>query len=207
MTRLLVYAGPNGSGKSSLRDQGISPDPVDVVIDPDRIARDLNPDNPRSADRAAGQAALVLFGTSLAQRRSLSLETTLAGRSTLRRLSVARAVGYDLELRYVALENVALNIQRVRARAARGGHFIEPADIRRRYTSSLRNLPAALAIVDRAILADNSGAEHRVVLEMVGQKVTRIVPNLPAWLLPLMPQINSLERWSASQARTMRPDA
>ncbi len=73
MTRLLVYAGPNGSGKSSLRDQGTSPDPVEVVIDPDRIARSLNPEDPRSADRAAGQAALTLFSASLAERRSLSL--------------------------------------------------------------------------------------------------------------------------------------
>ena len=171
---------------------GTSPDPVEVVIDPDWIARSLNPDDPRSADRAAGQTALVLFGSGLAERRSLSLETTLAGRSILRRLSVAKAAGFDVELRYVALENVALNIQRVRARAARGGHFIEPDDIRRRYASSLENLPAALAIVDRAILADNSGAEHRVMLEMVRQQVTRIVPNLPACLLPLMPRINSL---------------
>jgi predicted ABC-type ATPase len=60
MTRLLVYAGPNGSGKSSLRDQGVLPDPVEVVIDPDRIARSLNPGDPRAADRAAGQAAIVL---------------------------------------------------------------------------------------------------------------------------------------------------
>ena len=192
MTRLLVYAGPNGSGKSSLRDQGALPDPVEVVIDPDRIARQLNPADPRAADRAAGKMALALFETSLAGRRSLSLETTLAGHSTLRRLRAAKAAGYDVELRYVALENVALNIQRVRARAARGGHFIEPANIRRRYVSSLANLPEGLAIVDRAILADNSGAAHLVVLEMAGQRITRAVSDLPGWLLPLMPRIRSL---------------
>ena len=192
MTRLLVYAGPNGSGKSSLRDQGAVPDPVEVVIDPDRIARELSPADPRAADRAAGKAALALFATSVAERRSLSLETTLAGHSILRRLRAAKAAGYDVELRYVALENVALNIQRVRARAARGGHFIEPADIRRRHAASLANLPEGLAIVDRAILADNSGMAHRVVLEMTGQRITRAVPDLPSWLLPLMPRIRSL---------------
>ncbi|CAH2605934.1 Zeta_toxin domain-containing protein (plasmid) [Rhodovastum atsumiense] len=192
MTRLLVYAGPNGSGKSSLRDQGAQLDPVEVVIDPDQIARSLNPTAPRAADRAAGKAALTLFGHSLAARRSISLETTLAGHSVLRRFRAAKAAGYDIELRYVALETVALNIQRVRARAARGGHFIAPADIRRRYSASLANLPEALAIVDRAILADNSGAVHRVVLEMAEQRITRAVPDLPGWLLPLMPRIRSL---------------
>ena len=192
MTRLLVYAGPNGSGKSSLRDQSAQPDPVEVVIDPERIARGLDPANPRSADRAAGKAALEMFAASLATRRSISLETTLAGHSVLRRLRAAKAAGYDIELRYVALEAVALNIQRVRARAARGGHFIEPADIQRRYTASLSSLPEARAIVDRAILTDNSGLVHRVVLEMAGQRITRVLPDLPGWLLPLLPRISAL---------------
>lgn len=190
--RLLVYAGPNGSGKSSLRDTGVLPDPVEVVIDPDRIAREINPVEPRAADRVAGKTALALFESSLAAGRSLSLETTLAGHSILRRLRTAKAAGYDVELRYVALENVALNIQRVRARAAIGGHFIAPADIRRRYAGSLANLPKALAIVDRAILADNSGVVHRVVLEMAGGQITRAVSDLPGWLLPLMPWIMAL---------------
>ena len=93
MTRLLVYAGPNGLGKSSLRDQGTLPDPVEVVIDADRIARALNPADPRAADRAAGKVALVLFESSLAGRRFLSLETTLAGHSILRRVRTAKAAG------------------------------------------------------------------------------------------------------------------
>lgn len=41
MSRLIVYAGPNGAGKSTLRD--IGGDIVDVVVDPDRIARELAP--------------------------------------------------------------------------------------------------------------------------------------------------------------------
>jgi predicted ABC-type ATPase len=96
--RLLVYAGPNGSGKSSLRDTGALPDPVEVVIDPDRIARKINPVEPRAADRVAGKTALALFESSLAAGRSLSLETTLAGHSILRRLRTAKAAGYDVEL-------------------------------------------------------------------------------------------------------------
>ncbi|CAH2605747.1 conserved protein of unknown function (plasmid) [Rhodovastum atsumiense] len=192
MTRLLVHAGPNGSGKSSLRDQDAQPDPVEVVIDPDQIARGLNPANPRAAGRTAGKAALTLFGHSLAAHRSISLETTLAGPSVLRRFRAAKAAGYDIELRYVALETVALNIQRVCGACRQERPFIAPADIRRRYSASLANLPEALAIVDRGILADNSGAVHRVVLEMAEQRITRTVPDLPGWLLPLMPQIRSL---------------
>ena len=189
MTRLLVYAGPNGSGKSSLRDRSLAADAVELVIDPDRIAREINSLDPRSADQAAGREALSLFEQGLANGRSMSLETTLAGRSVLRRLREAKVAGYGVELRYVALDLVALNIQRVEARAALGGHFIAPDVIRRRHASSLANLADALAIVDRAVLTDNSGLVPRPVMEVVRGQVFRAVPDLPNWLATLRPRI------------------
>jgi len=47
LKRLIVHAGANGAGKSSLRAGGA--DPVDVEIDPDRIARQVNPADPRGS--------------------------------------------------------------------------------------------------------------------------------------------------------------
>lgn len=182
MTRLLVYAGPNGSGKSSLRDRSLAADAVEVVIDPDRIAREMAPLDPRSADRAAGREALVLFEAGLAAGRSMSLETTLSGLSVLRRLRAAKRAGYEVELRYVALDLVALNVQRVEARAALGGHHIAAEVIRRRHASSLANLPDALALVDRAVLTDNSGQVPRPVMEVASGRVVRAVADLPGWL-------------------------
>lgn len=89
----------------------------------------------------------------------------------------------------MALESVALNIQRVRARAAAGGHFIPPEIIRRRYTSSLANLPEALRLTERATVVDNSGEIHRVVLELAGGELLHVADSIPRWLQPLMPQI------------------
>jgi len=68
---LIVYAGPNGSGKSSLRD--ILNDTADVVIDPDRPARAVNPGQPRMADYAAGRWAIRLFHAALVEGRSSPL--------------------------------------------------------------------------------------------------------------------------------------
>jgi len=81
----------------------------------------------------------------------------------------------------------------VRARAAAGGHYIEPEDIRRRHSRSLANLPAALLIVDRAILTDNTGQSPRPVLEIVGQRIVRVVPDLPIWLEPLIARIRQAQ--------------
>ena len=182
MRRLLVYAGPNGSGKSSLRGRSLAVAAVEVVIDPDRIAHAIAPMDPRSADRAAGREALLLFEAGLEAGRSMSLETTLSGRSVLRRLRAAKRAGYEVELRYVALDLVALNIQRVEARAALGGHPIAAEVICRRHASSLANLPDALALVERAVLTDNSGRVPRPVMEVAGGRIVRAVPDLPGWL-------------------------
>lgn len=189
MTRLLIYGGPNGSGKSSLRDHGRRTDGVEVVIDPDRIARSINPLSPREADRAAGQETLRLFAATLAARQTMSLETTLSGQTILRRLRLAKDAGYWVELRYVALDFVDLNIERVQARAAKGGHDIAPDVIRRRYASSFSNLPETLSIVSRAVLIDNSGAVPRAVLETVEGRIVTTAPDLPGWLRSLMPGI------------------
>lgn len=193
MKRLIVYAGANGAGKSSLRAGGA--DPVDVEIDPDRIARRINPADPRSVDFAAGKEALRLFDHTLAEGRSLSLETTLTGRTVLGRMQAAKDAGYDVTLRYVAVRDAAINIDRVQARAVQGGHWIDPETIRRRVAGSLDNLPAAIVIADRAVLLDNSGSSHRQVLEIERGRVLFEAPDPPRWLVGQMPRIAAeLER-------------
>ena len=78
----------------------------------------------------------------------------------------AKDAGYDVTLRYVAVASADLNLDRIEARVAKGGHWIEPETVRRRAVSSLENLPTAVSIADRAFLLDNSGNEHRQVLKI-----------------------------------------
>lgn len=207
MKRLIVYAGANGAGKSSLRAGGT--DPVDVEIDPDRIARQINQSDPRSVDFAAGKEALRLFDRTLAEGRSLSLETTLTGRTVLGRMQAAKDAGYDVTLRYVAVRDATINIDRVQARAVQGGHWIDPETIRRRVAGSLDNLPAAIAIADRAVLLDNTGSSHRQVLEIERGRVLSEVSDPPPWLAGQIPRIAvELER-VARQSRvtpSLSPD-
>ena len=187
MTDLIVFAGPNGSGKSSVRDAAANP--AEVVIDPDRIARQLNPADPRSVDAQAGKAAVRLFEESLAQGQSICLETTLTGHSAVLRMQRAKDAGYAVSLVYVALHDPELNVRRVAARVRQGGHRIDPATIRRRVGASLANLSRALAIADQAIVLDNSGPTHRRVLETAAGRVTYLSEPLPQWLDRQMPAI------------------
>ncbi|MDO5692711.1 MAG: hypothetical protein Q4G70_09560 [Pseudomonadota bacterium] len=53
----VFYAGTNGSGKSTLRDS--NPFPGLKVIDPDAIARGINPGNPHSVEKENENDGLV----------------------------------------------------------------------------------------------------------------------------------------------------
>ena len=197
MTDFIVFAGPNGSGKSSVRDAIGTP--VEVIIDPDRIARGINPSDPRAVDAQAGRAAVHLFDDSLAAGKSMSMETTLTGHSAVQRMQRAKHAGYDVSLIYVALHDPELNVLRVAARArrgghARGGHAIDPNTIRKRVATSLANLPRALAIADQAIVLDNSGQIHRRVMETAAQRVTYLSDEMPEWLTQRMPDIQAAFR-------------
>ena len=180
MKRLIVYAGANGAGKSSLRDSGA--DPVDLVIDSDRIARELDSVNPRSVDFAAGKQALRLFYLALRQNLSFSLETTLAGQTILTRMHAAKQVGYDVTLRYIAVNDVTINIDRVFARVRQGGHWIDPETIHQRVAGSFENLAAAVVIADRSVLLDNSGPAHKQVLRVEQNRVIYRASTIPTWL-------------------------
>jgi len=192
MSRLIVYAGPNGSGKSTTRD--IAGDPVDVVIDPDRIARGLTLANQAMADIEAGREAVRLFNQALADGLSVSLETTLTGSSILRRMRQAKAAGFEVSLFYVALMSADDNIARVAARVANGGHHIPSDTIIRRVAASQENLPAALTIADYSKVFDNSGPELTHLLTVEHGCILLEAAALPQWLALRMPSIRQALR-------------
>lgn len=189
MKRLIVYGGANGARKSSLR--AGAADAVDIEIDPDRIARAINPNEPRSVDLGAGREALRQFDQTLAAGKSLSLETTLTGRGILVRMQSAKAAGYEVELRYVGVSDADMNVARVQGRAANGGHWIDEKDVRRRVINSLENLPAAIAIAHKTLVLDNSGSAHRQVLLAERGRVIFQSPDTPPWLAAQMPRIEA----------------
>lgn len=141
--RCVVVAGPNGAGKST-----VAPELVRALygigryVDADAIAAGLAGFSPAIADRRAGRIALETIGRYMAGRVEFAFETTLSGRRWPRLLDALEEAGYVTLLHYLWLPAADLAVERVRFRAARGGHEIPEGDVRRRYTSSLRNLRA-----------------------------------------------------------------
>jgi predicted ABC-type ATPase len=178
---LTIIAGPNGSGKSSAT-QSVDIEGRDRLLDPDAIARDLNPLNPLAAAIEAGRSVITRTADYLDQGVSFAIETTLSSRGRLSLIRDAKSRGYEIHLIFVGLDSPERCIHRVRNRAVRGGHFVPDADVRRRYARSMANAAEALRLADIARFYDNSGDGHRLILEAKDGAITWRADPLPTWL-------------------------
>ncbi len=158
----------NGAGKTTLR--GSNKDTVQIVIDSDHIAMQINPENPRLVDSQAGRKAIELFKFAIEHQISFSMESTLSGNSVLQRMKKAKENGFFIRLNYIGVNDPDINVKRVKARVASGGHFIEEATIRNRY--------------------DNSAEAPNLVFHLSENELTQWVDKLLTWCEELK---NSLE--------------
>lgn len=105
----------------------------------------------------------VWLEASIHAHRTVGVETVLSTGKYRRLVDLAKKRRFEVNLIYVMLKNVELNIERVRLRVAKGGHAVPFKKIRERRERSLRQLPWFLEQADRAFLYDNSGAKPRTM--------------------------------------------
>lgn len=161
-----LIAGPNGVGKTRYARQHLravtgSADFVNL----DEIARGLSPLDPEVARRDAARVALERARTLLRVGRTFAMETTLAGRAHLRLVDQAASSGVAMQLLYFAVSDPAVCLERVARRVAEGGHDVPEADVRRRFTRGVANLPLYAARAAAWRLFDATDAEPLVVAE------------------------------------------
>ncbi|WP_258166172.1 hypothetical protein [Paenibacillus sp. PCH8] len=154
---------------------------LDELVDPDQIARELKPDNPRSADLSAGREAVKRIRSLIKNGENFAIETTLSGSFVLKHMEVAKEKSYEIVLYYIGLQDVQMHIDRVE----QGGHWIAEEDIRYRYGESLKNLTPALAIADQVIIIDNT-YEPLIVAEIMQSNLVYCVESIPAWANPVL---------------------
>jgi predicted ABC-type ATPase len=180
MPTLTVVAGANGSGKSTLTKQLDRPI---LLIDPDAIAKEINPIDPASAAIAAGRQALDLSQQYIQSESSFVVETTFAGNTYIKLMREVKSRGWLVVLMYIGIIDPNMNVLRVADRVELGGHDVPIADILRRYERSLANLGKAAKLVDELILYDNStSAGHQILATIEGDSKIIYVPELPSWV-------------------------
>lgn len=115
---------------------------------------------------------------------SFSFETVMSHPSKIEFFRRAHNSGYKTYLYFVCTSSPELNVARVRARVATGGHAVPEDKIRERYGRSLALVRDALAHTYRAYFFDNSGREPVWLAEFDPQGNCQLkVPhdNLPRW--------------------------
>lgn len=170
---IYLIAGCNGAGKTTFAKEFL---PIEVkclrFLNADEIARGLSPLDPAAGAVKAARFLLGEVRDAIRSGLTFGLETTLSGLTYVRTLADARERGCAVKLFYLWLPSAAVAIRRVRERVRKGGHSVPAADIRRRYTRSLRNLARRyLPLADEWTVFDNGGREPRLVADGAGPHV------------------------------------
>jgi predicted ABC-type ATPase len=169
--RFLIIAGPNGSGKTTAYEQSV----VELrgrafrIINPDFLAKRLENSENIPASEANVEALRRIetwLETSILAGHSVGVETVLSTDKYRRLVEKAKSLGFEVQLIYVMLESVELNVERVALRVRRGGYPVPEEKIRSRHEKSLAQLPWFFSQSELALIYDNSGATPR----LVGQK-------------------------------------
>lgn len=167
MTNLYIIAGCNGAGKTTASFT-VLPEMLDCeeFINADEIARGISPLNPEKASIEAGRFMLTKIDKLIASKKDFAFETTLATKSYVKTIQLAKQDGYHIVLVFFWLDSVDLAIERVKSRVLDGGHNIPKPVIIRRYYSGLVNLfNLYIPICDYWMIFDNSVAPSELIAE------------------------------------------
>lgn len=157
----ICLAGPNGSGKTTYSQHLAAQFGYDHWIDPDRIAEEvrrrqgsaqLTPELSLMAFNEARNRRVALAG----QKLDFGFETVFSHPSNSVFIRALKAIGYEVHLWFVCTDDASINVLRVQARVAKGGHSVSEERIRARYQRAVKLLSLTVRDADRAQLFDNS---------------------------------------------------
>lgn len=152
---ILVFAGPNGSGKSTITQFF------------DIIGEYTNADNIVAATGMSNKEAAELVNkkryAAIEEKRNFTFETVLSSHYNLDILKKAKENGYFIKCIFVLTVAPSVNVARVAARVASGGHGVDTDKIVSRYNKSLGNIKELLEICDIMHVYDNTFEPVRII--------------------------------------------
>ena len=152
---ILCLAGPNGSGKSTITQYF------------EKVGVYTNADDVVSATGLSNEEAAILVDKkryeSIDAKESFSFETVLSSNYKLDILEKAKAEGYFIKCVFVLTTDPLINVARVQARVAAGGHDVDKEMIVQRYYKSLGNIKRLMELCDILHVYDNTEEPVRII--------------------------------------------
>ena len=166
MKQCIIIAGPNGAGKTTFASEFLPREGNTVnFLNADLIAYGLSPFAPEKAAIEASRLLLARIDECCRRNESFGLESTLSGRSHLKRIPEWQSHGYQVVLHFLRLVSVELAVERVRLRVSQGGHPVPEDVIRRRYVRGWANLSLYQKAVDEWKIWDTSQGAPELIDE------------------------------------------
>lgn len=180
MKRYILFAGCNGVGKSTLYQTN------DLFrnmprVNMDEIVREFGSWRNEADAFKAGKIAIGKIRKYFENGESFNQEVTLCGNSVWSNIVRARELGYQIEMYYVGVDSVNIAKARIESRVLKGGHGIPDADVERRFSESIKNLPRAIELCDIVEIFDNTDSFERVARYEQGKCVLK-VGSCPLWV-------------------------
>lgn len=154
LPEVIVFAGPNGSGKSTITRMAKT---GGEYINADDIKRTT-----LCTDLEAALKAEELRELMVKNKKDFTFETVLSTDRNLLLLQKAKEQGYFIRGIYVLTSNADINVARVNARQALGGHGVPENKIRSRYDKALALIPRLVQICDILHIYDNTKEPFRI---------------------------------------------
>lgn len=151
---IIVFAGPNGSGKSTITS-------LTKIIEPYINADDIKRTT-LCTDMEAAITADELRNKLIDSDESFTFETVLSTERNLLLLERAKEKGYFIRCIYVLTANPAININRIKARVANGGHLVPDEKVISRYYKALDLIPRLVEVCDVCHIYDNTNLPVRI---------------------------------------------
>ena len=154
LPEVMVFAGPNGSGKSTITRMAKT---VGKYINADDIQKTTLCTNLEAAVKAE-----ELREEMIEDKQDFTFETVLSTDRNLNLLRKAKEKGYFVRGIYVLTIDPDINIARVTAREALGGHGVPEEKIRSRYVKALALIPRLVYVCDVLHIYDNTKEPFRI---------------------------------------------
>ena len=152
---ILVLAGPNGSGKSTITQYF---EKIGTYTNADDIVATTGMSNEEAAKWVDDKRY-----ASIAAKENFTFETVLSSKIKLDILEKAKEEGYFIKCVFVLTIDPFINVARVEARVASGGHDVDKTKIIERYHKSLNNIKKLIDICDILHVYDNTLEPIRII--------------------------------------------